>query len=156
MTIDVGAHGQSIWDRPGDPAENTVHAKLSGYQEVPALSTGASGRFRANITGSSIAHELRYEGREGTASAAHIHFGQRGVNGGILAFLCGGGKPACPATSGTAAGTLVAADLMAVAGQGIDSGEFAEAVRAIRSGVAYADVHTAKIATGEIRGQTKR
>ena len=42
-----------------------------------------------------IDYELTYSNLSSTASAAHIHFAQPGVNGGIVAFLCGGGgKPA--------------------------------------------------------------
>jgi hypothetical protein len=37
-------------------------------------------------------------------------------------------------------------------GQGIAPGEFAELVRAIRAGATYANVHTDKHPTGEIRG----
>jgi hypothetical protein len=39
------------------------------------------------------------------------------------------------------------------AGQGIAAGEFAEIVRAIRAGRAYANVHSTKFPGGEIRGQ---
>ena len=56
--------------------------------------------------------------------------------GGVAVFLCGGGgKPACPA-SGTVTGTIVAADVVGPAGQGITANEFAEVVRAIRHGAA--------------------
>jgi hypothetical protein len=41
-------------------------------------------------------------------------------------------------------------------GQGIDPGEFNELVRAMRAGVTYANVHTEKHGTGEIRGQIGR
>ncbi len=48
--------------------------------------------------------ELIYSGLTRTTSAAHIDLGQRGVDGGVAALLCGGGEePACPATGGTLA-----------------------------------------------------
>src|SRR6185295_3760726 len=76
------------------------------------------------------------------------------TTGGVSAFLCGGGsKGACPTPSGTAEGTIVPADVVGPAGQGIAAGEFAELVRAIRDGYTYANVHTTKYASGEIRGQ---
>lgn len=136
-----------------------LKAKLKGFEEVPAVSSTGSGLFRADISDdeSSIEYELSYSGLEGTASAAHIHLGQVGVNGGIIAFLCGGGgKPACPATSGTVTGTVTAADVIGPAGQGIAAGEFAEALNAIRKGVTYANVHSDKHPGGEIRGQIKK
>jgi hypothetical protein len=39
------------------------------------------------------------------------------------------------------------------AGHGIAAGEFAELVRALRAGAAYANVHTTTFPAGEIRGQ---
>ena len=39
------------------------------------------------------------------------------------------------------------------AGQGIDPGEYGELLRAIRAGATYANVHSSKYATGEIRAQ---
>ena len=129
--------------------------RLSGYHEVPALSSSGTGSFRAEIAGNgqSIAYELRYSGLATAVSAAHIHFAQRDVNGGVSAFLCGGGgKPACPA-SGTVTGTIVAADVVGPAAQGIAAGELAELIAAIRAGRTYVNVHTAAYPGGEIRAQ---
>ena len=84
----------------------------------------------------------------------------RGVNGGVSAFFCGGGgKPACPTPSGTVTGVIVPADIVGPAAQGINPGEptaFDELVRAIRSGFAYANVHTTRWPGGEIRGQLRQ
>jgi hypothetical protein len=138
------------------PSTGQVKASLDGFQEVPAVSTTGSGRFRASVDSDSIDFTLTYGDLEGTAAAAHIHFGQKSVNGGVIAFLCGGGtKPACPA-SGTFTGTIVATDITPDAtaqAQGIAPGEFAEVLRALRAGALYVNVHTSKFGTGEIRGQ---
>ncbi len=136
-----------------------VRARLIGYEEVPAVSTTGRGNLSARIddAAQTITYRLSYSNLEGTTtSAAHIHLGQRSVNGGVSAFLCGGGdKPPCPATAGTVTGVIDAADVIGPAGQGIAPGEFAELVRAIRSGVTYANVHTNKHPGGEIRGQIR-
>jgi CHRD domain len=101
-------------------------------------------------------YELSYENLEGTTTnAAHIHLGQTSVNGGVVAFLCGGGKLPCTPTSGAFTGTIGVADILAVPAQGIAAGEFGEVVRAIRAGHVYANVHTNKHTGGEIRGQIK-
>lgn len=103
-----------------------------------------------------IFYELSYSGLEGTSTnAAHIHFAQRSVNGGVVAFLCGGGdKPACPPIEGTVTGQIDAADVLAaVPDRGIEAGAFDEFVKAIRAGHTYANVHTDKWPGGEIRGQ---
>jgi hypothetical protein len=133
----------------------TFLTRLEGFDEVPAVSTTGRGTFRARLSGSTIEFELSYAGLSGPATAAHIHFGQKDVNGGVSAFLCGGGgKPACPGgTSATVTGTIVAADIVGPADQGIAAGEIAELIRALSLGTAYANVHTGAFRNGEVRGQ---
>ena len=50
-------------------------------------------------------------------------------------------------------GTIVPADVIGPAGQGIAGGEFEEVVRAIRAGATYVNVHNETYPSGEIRGQ---
>jgi hypothetical protein len=129
-------------------------ALLNGYENAPSISTVARGTFRAEIIGEVIRYRLSYQDLETPSLFAHIHFSERGVNGGIAAFLCGGGdKPACPITTGTITGTIDPADVMALDDQGIEAGSFAELVRAIRAGATYANVHSERFPSGEIRGQ---
>jgi hypothetical protein len=139
-----------------------LKTNLIGYQEVPAISTAANGEFRGRISNdeSEITYELSYSDLEGAVQQSHIHFGQTGVSGGVVVFLCTnlGNGPAgtqpCPAPPATITGTLRASDMVgAAAGQGIAAGEFQELVNAIRAGKAYVNVHSAKFPTGEIRGQ---
>src|SRR5262245_20663744 len=136
-----------------------VHSDpLTGYQEATpaAVSSVATGSFLATIdddTGT-IDYTLSYTGLEASATVAHIHFGNRSTNGGVAVFLCGGGgKPVCPTPSGTVTGTITAADVVGPTGQGIAPGELDELIRAIRAGVAYANVHSTQFPMGEIRGQ---
>ena len=142
-----------------DDKGRDARAKLIGYNETPSVSTLAKGKFRARIDrdGDSIEYRLSYEGIEGgTATAAHIHLGQRHTAGGVSAFLCGGGdKPVCPATAGTVEGTIDAADVVGPAAQGILAGQLNELVRAIRAGATYVNVHSTTFPAGEIRGQVK-
>src|SRR2546427_8063674 len=72
-----------------------VKAFLNGYQEVVgpgSISTIGEGRFEAKLDrdAQTITYELRYT-LENTATVSHIHFAQRHVGGGVIAFLCGGG-----------------------------------------------------------------
>lgn len=142
----------------GPAAAQLVGTGLSGFEEVPVISTSGSGAFFARIVGdTAIDFVLVYEDLEGgTVTAAHIHLGQVGVNGAIVIHFCGtGGKPACPPTPGTLAGTVTSADVVAVPAQGIAAGDLAEVIRAIRVGKAYANVHTTTYPGGEVRGQIK-
>lgn len=151
--------------------EDELKAQLRGFEEPPSVSTVASGRFRGQINDStSISYELSYSGLEGAVRQAHIHLGQRGVNGGITVFLCQttfnpdptGLAPGCP-QSGMVSATITAANVIGSPGppvvgafaQGLAAGEFAELIRAIRAGVTYVNVHSVKFPGGEIRGQIK-
>ena len=153
----VGALALAVLASSGAAGSDKSKSKrMSGYLEVPSVSTPARGVIEARINNSTIQYTLTYSALSGTASAAHIHFAQPGVNGGIAAFLCGGGsKPVCPATSGTVQGTIAASDVLEVAGQGIAAGEIGELIAAMRAGLTYANVHSAAFASGEIRGQIK-
>lgn len=143
-----------VW---ADDDRRQFKARLHGFNEVPAVSSTGSGEFTARIRGDTVDWELSYEGLEGTATTgAHIHLGQKDVNGGISVFFCGGTTtPACTPTSGTFGGTFTAIDVVGPVGQGIAPGEIAELIRAIRAGKTYANVHTNKHPGGEIRGQVR-
>ena len=150
-----------------DGGSNDAGGRLTGYQEVPSVSTAASGELKAKLVGNSrIEWTLSYRGLEGSVQQAHIHFAQRSVNGGISVFLCTnlGNGPAgtqlCPAAPATIGGTIQAADvspaIAATAGaraQGIDTGQFAELVAAIKARKTYANVHSTTWPGGEIRAQ---
>jgi hypothetical protein len=143
---------------------------MTGFEEVPSVSTTGGGEVTAEINrgGTEIHYKLEYRNLEGKVQQSHIHFGQEGVNGGIVVFLCsnlGNGTPrtpACPDPPATVTGTLTAADVSAVPAsamavtQGIAAGEFNELVRAMRAGVTYANVHSDRWPGGEIRGQFDR
>jgi hypothetical protein len=138
-----------------------LSGELDGFQEVPSISTKAEGEIKLKLNGSSIRYKLRYRGFERPAGQppndvlfAHIHFAQEGVNGGVAAFLCGGGgKPDCPQGSGTVTGTIVAADVQAIAAQGLAANDIGALIRAIKAGATYANVHSDAFGSGEIRGQ---
>jgi CHRD domain len=140
-----------------------IREQLTGFQEVPVISTAGSGKFKAKIRDDRITYELRYRDLEGGAvTQAHIHLGQRAVNGGISVWLCGNPSPTvvppagtqlCPPAPAKITGTITAANVVGPSGQGIAPGEFDELVRAIEAGVTYANVHSTTYAGGEIRAQ---
>ena len=140
-----------------------VLVELNSFEEVPAVSSTAAGTFIATIdsAANSISYELAYSGLTGDVRQAHIHFGQRSVNGGISVFLCQttqnpdstGRAPTCPSPSGRVTGVLTSANIIGPGGQGIAATEMGELIDAIRAQVAYVNVHTSTYAGGEIRGQ---
>lgn len=156
-TLAVCYCGPAWADRPDDHGHG--HARLSGYQEVPSLASGAGGSFKVRMAPTSFSFELTYHDLEGGATQAHIHFGQKSVNGGVSVFLCTNlgngpaGTPACPSPGGTVTGTVTAANVIGPTGQNLTAGQFEALIRAMRAGVTYANVHSTKFPGGEIRGQ---
>ena len=146
----IGIAGNAVAD-----SEDTLTGRLTGFQQVPSLLSTGTGTFSATLGASSLTFTLKYSNLSGSPIGAHIHFAQRGVNGAIFVFFCGGGgKPACPAgTSGTLTGTIIGADVVGVPAQGVTAGSFADLVRILRSGDAYVNVHTVNFPAGEIRAQ---
>jgi hypothetical protein len=140
----------------GGDSNREFKASLNGYLEVPSISTGARASFRAELKDDTLVYRLSIRDFSAPPLFSHIHFARPDVNGGVAAFLCGGGgKPACPA-NGTVTGTIVMTDVIGPAGQGIAGGEFGELVRAMRNGATYVNVHSTTYPSGEIRGNIKR
>jgi hypothetical protein len=102
---------------------------------------------------------MSYGTLNGHITQSHIHFAQKGVNGGIWVFLCSNlgngpaGTQACPAAPATISGTITASNIIAVAAQGIQAGDFVPVLRAMKTGTTYVNIHTDKYPGGEIRGQ---
>ena len=118
----------------------SLTARLDAAQEVPkprgagnARGTFAAGLVRSR-TGGTLSWRLTFSKLTGRAGAAHIHLGKRGKAGPVAVGLCG------PCRSG-ARGTVKVG---------------AKAVTALLGGGAYVNVHTARNAAGEIRGQVGR
>jgi hypothetical protein len=157
LTAGSYAIAAGLGGRHEPPQSKNFKARLNGYQETPAVSSTGSGELRAKLVGPTTLHYVfTYRALEGgTSLFAHVHFGERAVAGGVSFFLCGGGgHPApCPNVAGTVEDDVTPADVVGPNGQGIEPGSFAEIVRAMRAGTAYANIHTTRWPGGEIRGQ---
>jgi hypothetical protein len=168
VALAVGIPGPADVAQASD-RNRSLRADLRGIEEPPSVSSTGSGEFRAKISRdeTELEYELTFEDLEGDVTQSHIHIAQKGVNGGISIWLCGTGLPgtqfAGPAGTPSCGGpregrvtrTVTAADVVGPAGQGIAAGEFAEVLKAIRQGVAYANVHSTRNLPGEIRGQIR-
>jgi hypothetical protein len=132
---------------PPAPATE-FRAQLSGANEVPPVTTAATGAFEAEIVNNDQAIEFRLEAQNiVNVTAAHIHVGGATVNGPVILFLFDATTDG-PFTS-PVTGTLTAADLIPAGGVNT----FAEAIANIRAGNTYVNVHTTANPAGEIRGQ---
>ena len=166
----VGIAGFTAAAGAGDQKRD-FETDMSGFEEVPAVSTDGNGEVDVEVArdGQSLRFALHYRALESPVTQSHIHFGQKDVNGNIVIFFCSNltnpvppaGTPKCPqpapGQTATVTGTRTAADMFAGATvQGIAPGEFDELVRALRAGVAYANVHSVDRPGGEIRGQFDR
>jgi hypothetical protein len=135
----------------GDDDDDTTNpatdfqASLSGAEEVPAVTTTATGSATLSIEGDQIVYHVEVTDLENIL-VSHIHVAPPGVNGPIRLNLCNTDEtPACLA-GGT--GVLVDGSNGATLGITFDS-----LVSAIRAGNAYVNVHTTQNQNGEIRGQ---
>ena len=133
--------------------------RLSGFNEVPPILSNGKASVRITINGSSLTYQLKLSGAfSSNVTQSHLHFGEPGVNGGIFLFLCSNlgngpaGTPACP-QQGTVTRTVTAGDFISIAAQNVPAASFDSAVRILRSGDTYANVHTVNFPAGEIRGQ---
>jgi hypothetical protein len=165
LSLLFGANAIAKDDDKGKGHDN-IRVHLKGFEEVPVVVTDAVGDVDLDINEAapSIAYQLTFSGLEGTVTQSHIHVGQRNVNGGIVLWLCqtatnpapaqAAATPTCPGPNGgTVSGTLTPNMMVAQPTQGIPAGAFADVLRAIRAGKAYANVHTNTSPGGEIRGQ---
>src|ERR1041385_3140700 len=133
----------------------TLTASLRGVNEVPAINSDASASFRATIDRNlNITFTETFKNLSSNAILSHIHFGEVHVAGGVMIWLCGGGgQPTCPAaTSGSFSGTITAANVTGPTSQGITAGDLASALRAIRQGAGYVNLHSVNFPGGERRG----
>ena len=155
----LGISAVALASRSHDKGKsNDFKAKMNGWEEDPSQVTTGKGSFTAHIdSATQISFTLKFQDLEATnVLFSHIHIGSRHESGGVSAFLCGGTtQPACPqAASGTVNGTILADDIVGPTGQGVEPGNFADLIRAMRRGETYANLHTNPRAPGgEIRGQ---
>ena len=129
-------------------APTKLDATMNGAAEVPRSDSSATGsaRFTVSSNGRKIRYQLRARGLSGAPQAAHLHLGAPGEAGPVLISI------ATQQFSLPRRGTLTARQFTAV--DSVDT--FRKAVRAVRAGRTYVNIHTAMYPGGEIRGQVRR
>ncbi|MBM4409891.1 MAG: CHRD domain-containing protein [Chloroflexi bacterium] len=132
----------------GQATTSRYEARLSGANEVPPVTTTATGTFTATLdeAAGTLTWTLSVPAIT-NATAAHIHTGAAGANGGVVLLLFAA-PTGSPASTVNVSGTARAADL-----SGSLAGNFAGLVTALKAGTLYVNVHTSANAGGEIRAQ---
>ena len=132
---------------------NVFNAKLVGSNEVPPVTTGASGTATFQLLPAAgheqvLSFQLSLKNINGV-TGAHIHNGKQGENGPVVADLFKPSGPTGAINGKLAAGTLTSSKLTG----SLHNKELSALVNMIRSGEAYVNVHTTQNQNGEIRGQ---
>lgn len=117
---------------------------LSGAEEVPPITTSATGSFQWKLDGQTLSYVLKASGAGLTM--AHIHLGDKGANGPVVAFLFGPNAAGVNAID--AGGTISVAQL-----SGPLAGDMAGFITALEKGGLYVNVHSIDRPAGVLRGQ---
>ena len=142
-----------------EQGQGQFKADLNGYNEVPAVLSTGSGQVTINVSSDqkSLEITLNFSKLAGVAQSAGLYLGYPGTTGGLMAPICGGTKPTCPTgAAATVTATIAAADVPAIAAQGLTAGDLASVIQALANGAGYINVLTNKFTNGEIRGQVQR
>ena len=120
---------------PAMAAMVNLKAELNGAAEVPPNPSTAKGSMAAafDTTTKKLTWKGTYSGLSGPATAAHLHAGEPGKNGGVAVPLFAGAAAKSPFEGEATLTDAQAADLLA--------------------GKLYANIHTEANKAGEIRGQ---
>jgi len=131
-------------------------APLWGRQEVPSVQTRSVGLalFKLNSEETEMKYAL-IVAKGDDVTQAHIHCGAPGVNGPVVVFLYGLG-PTVDVNGILATGVITAGSVIPRPDSPACPGgvaDLADVLQKMRSGEAYANVHTVEFPGGEIRGK---
>lgn len=115
----------------GNTTSVSLNVSLRGNQEVPAVTTAASGTGVFTLNSNGLQYNITVQNLSGSITGAHLHFADTGVNGPVVHTIT--------FTGNSASGTWVNLT--------------DEQRTAILSGDIYVNVHTSVYSDGEIRGQ---
>jgi hypothetical protein len=126
----------------------TFTTQMSGGEEVPPVTTSATGTAEFNSSPDGISYQLSLSDIS-DVTAAHIHSGNVGENGPVIVTLYSS-DTAANQTDGVFAQGLISADDLEGSMQGK---EISDLISEMSNGVTYVNVHTQAYPDGEIRGQ---
>jgi spore coat protein A, manganese oxidase len=134
------------------PSTRAFNAQL-GNNEVPSTGSVATGQANFTLSANGLSmHYVLQVSNITNATAAHIHTGAAGVNGGIAVLLF----PVPPATAkvGSFTGILAEGDFTAANMSGSLAGmPLSSLIAMMDNRTVYVNVHTTQFPSGEIRAQ---
>jgi CHRD domain len=133
--------------QPAFAQETFVASNMTGVNEVPPVNTTASGEATFVNNQTFIGFDLAVSDLF-NATAAHIHRGQAGTNGPIVVTLYNTTDPS-PGLFGGYSGNITASTLQGP----LANQDLTALVDLMKSGQAYANIHTIQNKNGEIRDQ---
>ena len=137
-------------DEPAAPALVKFRATLAGSEEVPPVTTSATGssEFTLSRNNDTLFVSITVNNLS-NVRFGHFHTGARGANGGVVAFLV---DP--PTLTGAQNGRIGKQFITAANLSGTLAGQPLTAlVGLMRAGTIYVNLHTDLNAGGELRGQ---
>jgi alcohol dehydrogenase (cytochrome c) len=125
-------------------------AKLTGQNEIPPKDTKATGSFEMELSADgTLSNYVLNVTNISDITLAHIHEGEKGVNGPIIVTLYKSANP-----TGTSNGTLSQGKVYSKLFEGPFAGKYiSDLMKLINDGKAYVNVYTKQNPQGEIRGQ---
>jgi hypothetical protein len=125
-------------------ANSFFHANLSGLNEVPAIMSNGFGSVKAELTADQLIISGSFSNLDGEfdpniAGGAHVHMAENGMNGGIAFHLD------TDLDMANKSGKFLAAKNIKTL--------TSEQINSLKSAALYVNIHTTKVASGEIRGQ---
>jgi hypothetical protein len=125
-------------------------AKLTGYDQVPPINTKAAGNFEMELSSDgTISNYVLNVTNISNVTLAHIHEGEKGINGPIIFTLYKSTNP-----KGEINGILSKGNVYSNLLEGPLAGKYiSNLIDLINQGNAYVNVHTKQSPQGEIRGQ---
>jgi Cu/Zn superoxide dismutase len=120
-------------------AQTHFTAKLTGSQEVPAVTTNASGTGSFKLTSDGLEFNVTVNGLSGAITGAHFHRAPAGKTGSVVR-----GFTSSEISGNNISGTWKKTDSQALT----DS-----LIIALLNGELYVNIHTSANSSGEIRGQ---
>jgi hypothetical protein len=125
-------------------------AKMTGSEEVPPKNTKATGtaEFDLSADGKTLSYKVSVNDIN-SVTMAHIHSGKKGVNGPVVVTLFHSANPTGPMNGVLSQGNATSSNLEGP----LKGKQISDLVNLIKSGGAYANVHTTQNPKGEIRGQ---